>query len=182
MTQFQWKHTLTCIQTHTHIYIILYLVIVGNICLESSHLERWFTNFSSLCNVIGKVHLPCVHRYSINFSNWDKWDENHLNYIHTSKLLANMKVSMARNGEAINPMNDIVQYFMYFLPEASIGLRVFSLPTSVRPSVSPSVTKFVRAITHHPFKLGSPNCDHRRKRPWSRSLLCLEVIDHDLQG
>ena len=31
-------------------------------------------------------------------------------------------------------------------------------------SVSPSVTKFVRAITHHPFKLGSPNLDQRCKR------------------
>ena len=47
------------------------------------------------------------------------------------------------------------------------------LRLSVRPSVSPSVTKFVRAITHHPFKLGSPNLDHRCKRPWLRSLLFL---------
>ena len=46
------------------------------------------------------------------------------------------------------------------------GLRVLSLPASVRPSVCPSITKFVRAITHHPFKLGSPNFDHRCKRPW----------------
>ena len=58
-----------------------------------------------------------------------------------------------------------------FLPEASFGLRVLSLPASVRPSVRPSVTKFVRAITHHPFKLGSPNLDHRCKRPWLSSLL-----------
>ena len=28
----------------------------------------------------------------------------------------------------------------------------------------------VRAITHHPFKLGSPNFDHRCKRSWLRSL------------
>ena len=68
------------------------------------------------------------------------------------------------------------------LPEASIGLRVLSLPASVRPSVRPSVHKFVRAITHHPFKLGSPNLDHRCKRPWLRSLLFWEVIDLDLQG
>ena len=38
-------------------------------------------------------------------------------------------------------------------------------------SVSPSVTKFVRVTTHHPFKLGSPNLDHKCKRPWLRSLL-----------
>ena len=69
-----------------------------------------------------------------------------------------------------------------FLPEASIGLRVLPLPPSVRPSVCPSVTKFVRAITQHLFKLGSPNLDRRCKRPWLRSLLFFGVIDLDLQG
>ena len=51
----------------------------------------------------------------------------------------------------------------------------------VCPSVRPSVTKFVRAITHYPFKLGSPNLDHRCKRPWLRSLLFFGLIDRDLQ-
>ena len=60
-----------------------------------------------------------------------------------------------------------------FLPEASFGLRVLSLPASVRPSVSPSVTKFVRTITHHPCMLGSPNLDRRCKRPCLWSLLFL---------
>ena len=40
----------------------------------------------------------------------------------------------------------------------------------------------VRAITHHPFELGSPNLDHRCKRPWLRSLLFWGVIDLDLLG
>ena len=71
---------------------------------------------------------------------------------------------------------------VWFLPEASFGLRVLSLPASVRPSVSPSVTKFVRAITHYPFKLGSPNLDQRCKRPWLRSLLFCGTIDRKLQG
>ena len=31
---------------------------------------------------------------------------------------------------------------------------------------------FVRTITHHIFKLGSPNLDNRCKTPWLRSLLC----------
>ena len=52
----------------------------------------------------------------------------------------------------------------------------------VCPSVRPSVHNFVRAITHHPFKLGSPNLDHRCKRPWLRSLLFWEVIDLHLEG
>ena len=56
------------------------------------------------------------------------------------------------------------------------------LRLSVRPCFSPSITKFVCVITHHPFKLGSPNLDHRCKRPWLRSLLFLGVIDLDLQG
>ena len=41
-----------------------------------------------------------------------------------------------------------------FLPEASFGLRVLSLPGSVCPSVSLSVTKFVSVIIHYLFKLG----------------------------
>ena len=40
----------------------------------------------------------------------------------------------------------------------------------------------VRAITHHPFKLGSPNLDHRCKRPWLRFVLFWGAIDLDLQG
>ena len=52
----------------------------------------------------------------------------------------------------------------------------------VLPSVRPSITKFVCVITHLPLKLGSPNLDHRCKRPWLRSLLFLGVIDLDLQG
>ena len=40
--------------------------------------------------------------------------------------------------------------------------------------------KLVRAITHHPFQLGSPNLDQRCKRPWLRSLLFSGTIDRDL--
>ena len=50
------------------------------------------------------------------------------------------------------------------------------LRPSVRQSVRPSVTKFVRAITQHQFKLGLPNLDHRCKRPWLRSLLFWGVL------
>ena len=41
---------------------------------------------------------------------------------------------------------------------------------------------FVRAITHQPFKLGSPNLDQMCKRPWLRALLFCGMIDRDLQG
>ena len=63
-----------------------------------------------------------------------------------------------------------------FLPEASFGHWVLSLPASVcvcvRVCVSLCVNHLlVRAITRDPFKLGSPNLDQRCKRPWLRSLL-----------
>ena len=57
-----------------------------------------------------------------------------------------------------------------------------SICPSICPSVHPSVTKFVHEITHHPFKLGSPNLDHGCKRPWLRSLLFWGVIDLNLQS
>ena len=63
-----------------------------------------------------------------------------------------------------------------FLPEASFGLRVLSLPASVclcvRVSVCVCVNHgLVRTITHHSFKLESPNLEQRCKRPRLRSLL-----------
>ena len=42
--------------------------------------------------------------------------------------------------------------------------------------------QLVRAITHQPFKLESPNLDQRWKRPWLRSLLFCGTIDLELQG
>ena len=51
------------------------------------------------------------------------------------------------------------------------------LRLSIRPSPS-----FFCTITHHLFKLESPNLNHRCKRPQLRSLLFLGVIDLDLQG
>ena len=70
-----------------------------------------------------------------------------------------------------------------FLPEASFGLRVLSLPASVCVCLSVCVNHLlVRAITRDQFKLGLPNLDHICKRPWLRSLLFWGVIDLDLQG
>ena len=48
----------------------------------------------------------------------------------------------------------------------SIFYRVLLLPASVCPSILSSVCPSIRAITYHPFKLGSPNLDHRCRRPW----------------
>ena len=42
--------------------------------------------------------------------------------------------------------------------------------------------ELVRAITHQPFKLESPNLDQRCERLWLRSLLLFGAIDLELQG
>ena len=42
--------------------------------------------------------------------------------------------------------------------------------------------QLVRAVTHQPFKLESPNLDQRCKRPWLRPLLFFGMIDLELQG
>ena len=55
-----------------------------------------------------------------------------------------------------------------FLPEASFGLRVLSLPASVRVGDN---HRLVGAITRHSFKLQSPNLIQKCKTPWLRSLL-----------
>ena len=70
------------------------------------------------------------------------------------------------------------------LPEASFGLWVLSLPTSVCLCVCVCGNhELVRVITRdHPFKLGSPNLDQRCKTTWLRSLLFYRTIDLDLQG
>ena len=70
-----------------------------------------------------------------------------------------------------------------FLPEASFGLRVLSLPVSVCVCVCVCINHLlVRTITRHLFKLGSPNLVQRSKTPWLSSLLFWGAIDLDLQG
>ena len=70
-----------------------------------------------------------------------------------------------------------------FLPEASFGLRVLSLPASVCVYVCVCGNHLlVRTITCHPFKLESPNLDQKSKTPWLRSLLFWGLIDLELQG
>ena len=70
-----------------------------------------------------------------------------------------------------------------FLPKASFGLRVLSLPASVCVCVCVCGNHLlVRAITCHLFKLESPNLDQKSKTPWLRSLLFWGLIDLELQG
>ena len=67
-------------------------------------------------------------------------------------------------------------FLIHYYPRTALAFGYYrclrlSVRPSVRQSVRPSITKFVRAITHYPFKLGSPNLKHRGNRPWLRSLL-----------
>ena len=74
-------------------------------------------------------------------------------------------------------------FMISFLPEASFGLRVLSLPASVCLCVCVCGNHLlVRAITCHPFKLESPNLDQNSKTPWLKSLLFWGLIDLELQG
>ena len=67
------------------------------------------------------------------------------------------------------------------------GIVVACVCVSVCPCVRVSVCVcvnhgLVRALTHHSFKLESPNLEQRCKRPWLSSLLFWGMIDLDLQG
>ena len=90
----------------------------------------------------------------------------------------NLAVTSLTYGDKNEQHNSLLSVFTrgQFWPS---GIVVACVCLSVCPSVC-AVT--VRAITHHPFELGSPNLDHRCKRPWLRSLLFWGVIDLDLQG
>ena len=59
------------------------------------------------------------------------------------------------------------------------GIVVACVYVCVRASVN---HEFVRAISHQPFKLGSPNWDQRCKIPCLRALLFCGMVDRDLQG
>ena len=60
----------------------------------------------------------------------------------------------------------------FYYPRPVLAFGYFHcLCLSVCPCVCVSITCFVRAITRHPFTLGSPNLDQRCKIPWLRSLL-----------
>ena len=70
----------------------------------------------------------------------------------------------------ISCWSEVPWYHNKFYPRPVLAFgycRYLSVCPSIRPCVN---HELVRAITHHPFKLGSPNLDHICKRPWLRSL------------
>ena len=106
---------------------------------------------------------------------------------HFSDEYINQLEDLRYNLILVLIMTVVSLYLFIFLPEASFGLRVLSLPASVCLCVCLSVCvsvnpELVRAINHHAFKLEPPNLDKRCKTTWLRSLLFLGAIDLELQG
>ena len=94
-----------------------------------------------------------------------------------------LKRKSIRFWRCVSSGTSVANNQLIFLSEASFGLRVLSLPASVCVSVCLCVNHLlVRGITRDPFKLGSPNLDHRCKRPCLRALIFWGVIDLDFQG
>ena len=92
---------------------------------------------------------------------WDTWfwhTHTHIYiYIHNFCIFdspcLNELTHHSRSGVYFNKIP-----LLTFLPEASFGLRVLSLPACVRVSVN---HELVCAITRHKFELGSPNLDQK---------------------
>ena len=66
----------------------------------------------------------------------------------------------------------VSELIITFLPEASFGLRVLSLPACVRVSVN---HELVCAITLHKFELESPNLDQQRQNILLKVPIVLET-------
>ena len=67
--------------------------------------------------------------------------------------------------------------YRQFRPEMSVNFWTVSLSVCVFID-----REIVRAITYHPFNLGSANLDQRCKTYWLKSLLFWLPIDLDIQG
>ena len=72
------------------------------------------------------------------------------------------------------------QFAIQFLHKASFDLWVYCRCLYVCLSMSIN-SELVHLITHHLFKLGSPNLDHRGKRAWLRSLFTEERLTMTFQ-
>ena len=77
---------------------------------------------------------------------------------------------------------------LFFIPSPILALGCYRcLPLHLCPRVCPCVfpcvnLEIVRALTHHPSKLGSPNLDQWCKAAFLRFFLVWRLIDLDLQG
>ena len=79
-----------------------------------------------------------------------------------------MRVSNAQFKWCVFQDNTFIKIAMQFFTRGQFwpsGIVVVCVCLCVRPSVRPCINhELVRVITHRPFKLGSPNLDHRCKK------------------
>ena len=91
-----------------------------------------------------------------------------------------MEMFLFFSSGPVNGLKLIDRYYCFIFTRGQFwpsGIVVACVCLCVRLSVCAVIT-----CLHHPFKLGSPNLDHRCIRPWLRPLLFWGVIDLDLQG
>ena len=96
-------------------------------------------------------------------------------------LLSSLSILRRSSDFSLNSF----KYMFVFLTRGHFwpaGIVFTCVCPCVLTPVCPCVNKFVWRITHHPFKLGSPNMDQSCKIAWLRSMLFWGAIDDDLQG
>ena len=113
-----------------------------------------------------KFHWNLLPRVPINnipalvqIMAWRRPGDKPLSEAMMVRLLTHIWVA---RSQWVTPLvvNYFLESYLQFLPEASFGLRVLSLPASVRVGVN---HELVRAITCHWFQLESPNLNQTCK-------------------
>ena len=120
----------------------------------------WSTGIITYPWYIGKERLVIISLIIIKLSR--KMRHYHLN----------MNIAIRCSGHTVTSYVTLSTSNVYTRGQFWLSdIVVACVCPSVHQSNRPSVAEFVRAITHCPFMLGSPNLGHRYTRPWLRSLL-----------
>ena len=138
-----------------------------------AHLNRMFRylRIITLGNVCIHLNEIDIHKVSLNYTK---------TYVSSEEMLDNYQ----RLGKQKHMMHHATcfefdctwgtsaKHIKLYPWVFCFGLRILPLPVSVCLCVCVCGNhELVRAITHHPFKLGSPYLGHRCKIHWLRSLL-----------
>ena len=127
-------------------------------------------------NLISHILQYCFHQYDIAEGYKYYICDWHSSLSPPAAYWYKFIIAFYINTE-LNHMSTVFTRGQYW--PSGIVVACVCLCVCVRPCVN---HELVRAITHDPYQLGSPNLDRKCKRPWSRSLMFLGVIDLDLQG
>ena len=143
----QWETTLQCnVVSH-------WLSACTERCLESHESAQKYKTTKANKSTFGMFNIPWQAQIGIHERRWTRF----LGILSPNALMTSrVKV----NNPHFNPRPVLAFGYCRYL-------RLF-----VCVSVCVCINHvLVRVITHHLFKLGSPNLDHWCKRPWLRSLL-----------